>query len=139
VARYPAGPLGVSRVYGGAHTFALTRRGASSSEALALLHFLTDPEQQLVEARRGSVPVRQTLMRQVQAEATPLEKQRWETLEAVIRGDVIIPPKFARYPEVEEVLWTTVQAAMTGRLEIDAALAEMTGQIRTIVTGADVG
>jgi multiple sugar transport system substrate-binding protein len=130
--RYPAGPLGTSLVYGGSHTFALTQHGAHNAEALALLRFLVAPEQQLLEARHGAVPVRQSTMRLVQEEAEPVAKQRWETLEAAMTG-VVIPPKFARYPEVEEVLWKTVQAAMIGRLPIDEALREMTSQIRSIV------
>lgn len=138
LARYPVGPTGQSLVYGGSHTFALTKRGAVDPDAVALLRFLTAPEQQLGEARRGSVPVRTSVMKRVQAEAPAGELARWQTLEAAIEG-VVIPPKFARYPEVEEVLWRTVQAAMTGRLSIDAALEQMTEQIRVIVAGEHGG
>ncbi len=138
LARYPAGPTGRSLVYGGSHTFALTKRGAADPDAVALLRFLTAPEQQLGEARRGSVPVRSSVMKWIQAEAPADELARWQTLEAAIEG-VVIPPKFARYPEVEEVLWRTVQAAMTGRLSIDAALEQMTEQIRVIVAGEHGG
>lgn len=134
LARYPAGPTGQSPVYGGGHTLALTRRGAQKPAALALLKFLTAPDQQLLEARSGSVPVRKAVMRQVQAEAQPASKARWSTLEAVIGADIIIPPKFARYPDVEEVLWKTVQSAMTGHISVDSALRRMTDQIRAIVT-----
>lgn len=134
LALYPTGPAGVSRVYGGSHTFALTQRGASSNDALALLRFLTAPEQQLLEARQGSVPVRRSVMEQVQQTATPVEKQRWETLAAAIEC-VVIPPKFGRYPLVEEVLWKTVQAAMIGAMAIDDALHQMTVQIADIVAG----
>jgi multiple sugar transport system substrate-binding protein len=133
LARYPVGPSGKSRVYGGGHTFALTPRGASNPEALALLQFLTASEQQLLEARGGAVPVRASVMRTIQAAATPRELARWQTLERVIAEDIIIPPKFARYPEVEEILWKTVQAAMFATLGVDAALAQMTRQIRAIV------
>jgi multiple sugar transport system substrate-binding protein len=133
LARYPAGPSGKRLAYGGGHTFALTRKGAQSSEALALLRFLTAPAQQLLEARNGSVPVRQSVMQQVQAEATPQEKARWEILEQVIAEDVLIPPKFASYPRVEEVLWVTVQAAMVGRVPVDEALHDMTRRIEAIV------
>jgi multiple sugar transport system substrate-binding protein len=135
LARYPAGPTGKSLVYGGSHTFALTRQGAASAEALALLRFLTAPAQQYLEAQQGSVPVRTSVMRRVQAEAAPAAKARWHTLEQAI-GGVVIPPKFGRYPEVEEVLWKTVQAAITGQLSIDAALHRMTQQIGEIVAGA---
>lgn len=138
LALYPTGPAGVSRVYGGSHTFALTQRGAGSNDALALLRFLTAPEQQLLEARQGSVPVRRSVMEQVQQTATPVEKQRWETLAAAIEC-VVIPPKFSRYPLVEEVLWKTVQAAMIGAMSIDDALHKMTVQIADIVAGEHAG
>jgi multiple sugar transport system substrate-binding protein len=134
LARYPVGPAGKSLVYGGSHTFALTRRGADSADALALLRFLTAPEQQLVEARQGAVPVRASVMQTMQQAASPVEKQRWQTLADAIEG-VVIPPKFGRYPLVEEVLWRTVQAAMTGSLSIDDALHTMTVQIAEIVAG----
>ena len=132
--RYPAGPRGQSLVYGGSHTFALTTAGARKAEALALLRFLVAPDQQLLEARHGAVPVRRSTMAAVQAEADPPGRSRWQTLEAAL-GGVVIPPKFARYPDVEEVLWKTVQAAMTGDLAIDSALQQMTRQIRSIVAG----
>ena len=138
LARYPVGPVGQSLVYGGSHTFALTQRGAANPEAVALLRFLTAPEQQLGEARQGSVPVRTSVMQAIQAEAPAAELARWQTLAAAIDG-VVIPPKFACYPEVEEVLWRTVQAAMTGDVAIDAALAQMTEQIREIVAGEHGG
>lgn len=134
LARYPDGSSGKSLVYGGSHTFALTQRGAGSDEAVTLLSFMTEPEQQLLEARQGSVPVRTSVMHAVQRDAAPVEKARWETLAAAIQH-VVIPPKFGRYPLVEEVLWKTVQAAMTGAMPIDDALHKMTAQIREIVAG----
>jgi multiple sugar transport system substrate-binding protein len=125
-------------VYGGSHTFALTKRGADSPEALALLRFLTAPQQQWGEAQQGAVPVRGLVMRRIQEEAPPAARARWRTLEAAI-GGVVIPPKLGRYPEIEEVLWKTVQAAMIGSLSIDAALRRMTEQIGEIVTQTDGG
>jgi multiple sugar transport system substrate-binding protein len=138
VVPYPAGPSGTARAYGGGHTFALTKRGAQNPQALELLRLLTAAEQQLGEARRGSVPVRQSVMAQIKAEASAQERDRWQTLEEVIAAQLIIPPKFARYPLVEDVLWTTVQAAITGKMEIDAALHEMTERIQAIVRGEHV-
>jgi len=133
LSRYPTGPSGQSRVYGGGHTFGLTLRGINNPEAVALLKFLTAPEQQLLEARHGAIPVRSSVMKQTQLESLPAELQRWKTLEKVIVEDIIIPPRFARYPEVEEVLWKTVQAGMVADLSIDQALHQMTVQIKDIV------
>ena len=132
VAPYPTGPQGVSLTYGGSHTFGLTRKGAESREALELLRFLTSAQCQTGEARRGSVPVRFSVMQRIQEGATLVEQARWRALEDVIANRVLIPPKFSAYPEVEEVLWRTVQGAMLGRIEIDSALESMSQRVEDI-------
>ena len=48
---------------------------------------------------------------------------------------MLVPPKFARYPEVEEVLWRTVQRVIVDQLGVDEGLRLMTEQIREIVEG----
>ena len=130
---YPIGPAGKSLAYGGGHTFALTGQGIEKPGALQLLLHLSAPEQQLFEARQGCVPVRRSIMRQMQSEADPANRARLAMLETVINDHILIPPKFARYPEVEEVLWRTVQRAMVGKIAIDEALKQMTEQISEIV------
>jgi multiple sugar transport system substrate-binding protein len=136
VSPYPVGPAGRSLAYGGGHTFALTRRGAGRPEALALLLHLTAPEQQLLEARNGSVPVRRSVMELVQAEADPANRERLSMLELVIAEHILVPPKFARYPEVEDVLWRTVRRAVIGEIAVDDALSHMRRQIERIVADA---
>ncbi len=130
---YPSGPAGKSLAYGGGHTFALTKQGAAKSDALELLLYLTATEQQIGEARQGCVPVRRSVMKQMQSEADEANRARLAMLEKVIAEHILIPPKFARYPEVEEVLWRTVQRAFLGEMEIDDALRHMTEQIGAIV------
>ena len=129
VAAYPSGPSGASKTYGGSHTFALTRRGAGNPDAVELLRFLTAQECQLKEADRGSVPVRRSVMRQVLESASSVELERWRTLESVIENSVLIPPKMACYPEIESVLWHTVQRAIVGELDVDFALQSIVDQI----------
>jgi multiple sugar transport system substrate-binding protein len=131
---YPVGPAGKSLAYGGGHTFALTKQGAPKPEALELLLHLTATDQQLGEARQGCVPVRRSVMKQMQSEANQANHARLGMLEGVIADHILIPPKFARYPEVEEVLWRTVQRAFLGEMEIDDALGYMTEQISQIVS-----
>jgi multiple sugar transport system substrate-binding protein len=132
---YPVGPAGKSLAYGGGHTFALTRRGANKPEALELLLHLTAVEHQLAEARNGCVPVRRGVMRQMQSEADSGNRTRLAMLEKVIAEHMLIPPKFARYPEVEEVLWRTVQRVMVNQLAADEGLRLMREQIKQIVEG----
>ena len=75
-------------------------------------------------------------MMQMQDEANQEDHARLTMLEQVIAEHILIPPKFARYPEVEEVLWRTVQKAFMGEIEIDRALGSMTEQISQIVQGS---
>lgn len=135
LSQYPIGPGGKSLAYGGGHTFALTRRGLDRPEALELLAHLTAPEQQMLEARRGSVPVRRSVMRRMQREADATNRVRLEMLEKVIADHILVPPRFARYPDVEAVLWRTVQKAMVGETTIDKALSHMREGIRRIMKG----
>lgn len=132
---YPTGPAGKSLSYGGGHTFALTKLGVNKPEALQLLHYLTSFEQQLGEARRGCVPVRHSVMKQMQGEADEANHARLAMLEKVIAEHILIPPKFARYPEIEEVLWRTLQRSFLGEIEIEDALESMTAQVSEIVRG----
>lgn len=129
VARMPAGPGKRNKAYGGAHTFALTRRGAEDQFAAALLRFLTSSEQQLVEARQGSVPARPSILAKVRGEVDPQQSARWTLLEWVISNDILIPPRLPYYPEIEEILWRTVRSAMTGEISIQAALETMENRI----------
>jgi len=100
---------------------------------LELLLHLTAVEQQLLEARNGCVPVRRSVMSRMQSEADPTNRARLAMLDEVIAEHMLIPPKFARYPEVEEVLWRTVQRVMVKQLGVDEGLRVMREQIRRIV------
>ena len=74
-------------------------------------------------------------MTAMQAEADETDRDRLAMLDNVIAEHILIPPKFACYPDVELVLWRTVQSAIIGRLPVDAALSHMREQIREIVNG----
>jgi multiple sugar transport system substrate-binding protein len=130
---YPVGPAGKSLAYGGGHTFALTREGVKKPAALKLLLHLTACEPQLFEARQGCVPVRRSVMQTIKGEADAANRARLDMLATVINEHILIPPKFARYPEVEEVLWRTVQRAILNEVTVDCALSHMTEQISQIV------
>ena len=130
---YPTGPKGLSLSYGGGHTFALTKKGAKKPEALELLLHLTAFEQQMIEARNGCVPVRRSVMRQMQDETDSANRSRLAMLEEVITRHMLAPPRFARYPKVEEVLWRTVQRVMVDQMKVDEGLRHMRAQIEAIV------
>jgi len=130
---YPVGPAGKSLSYGGSHTFALTKKGIDKPESLQLLLHLTAVEQQMLEARNGCVPVRGSVMQKMQQEADPANQARLAMLEKVIAEHILVPPKFAAYPKVEEVLWRTVQQVIVNQITTDEALSRLREQIRQIV------
>ena len=125
VARMPAGPSGRVCCYAGSHTFALTRTGVENEHARALLSFLTAPEQQALEAGHGAVPVRRSVMEKRRREASGMDAERLALLDRSIRSDLIIPPKLSYYPEIEDILWRTVRAAIIGEVPIPDALADI--------------
>lgn len=134
---YPAGPANKRLSYGGGHTFAMTKRGIDKPESLELLLHLTAAPQQMLEARNGCVPVRRSVMQQMQQEADPENSARLAMLEKVIAEQILVPPKFAAYPKVEEVLWRTVQQVIVNEATIDESLIRMREQIRQIVQGSE--
>lgn len=134
VSRYPVGPTGRSLSYGGGHTFGLTRLGVEKPEALKLLLYLTAASQQMIEARNGCVPVRKSVMQAMKEETDADDRARLSLLERVIAEEILIPPKFERYPEVESVLWRTVQRVMLDEMEVTEALGSMRAQIEEVLT-----
>jgi multiple sugar transport system substrate-binding protein len=134
LARMPAGPSSIHKAYSGCHTFALTRRGVDYAPAQELLRFLNAPEQQLAAARAGSVPTRpavlaQILSEEVRSEAGSAGAARWKLLDTVIVDDMLIPPALSYYPEIEEIIWRTVRAAMTDEMPAQTALTIMERRI----------
>ncbi len=138
VAVYPAGPTGIRRSYAGGHTFAVPKAARDPEGGLALAKYLTGFEVQWHEASvEGHTPVRQSVfekMRAVRSEpAIERDLKRLAALEETISLYAMIPPKFARYPLVEDILWSGVQAAMTGESTPKAALLLMEKKVREVL------
>jgi hypothetical protein len=71
-------------------------------------------------------------MQQVRKTASEKELERWRILESVIDTSVLIPPKLKCYPEIEAVLWHTVQRAIVGTIGEEEALHSIVKQITDI-------
>ena len=57
-----------------------------------------------------------------------------KSLEETITHYAMIPPKFAKYPLIEDILWSGVQEAMTGRQTPKTALLLMEKKVREVLT-----
>ena len=60
-----------------------------------------------------------------------VDADRLALLSRSIESDLIIPPKLSYYPEIEDILWRTVRAAMIGEVAIPDALADIEAGLRS--------
>ena len=136
LALLPKGPSGTRAAYSGCHSFAIPRRAAQPELSAALIAHLTSFEAQLGEARRGAIPCRASALAAVGAEAAtnPAEARRWQLL-AETEATMIIPPRFAAYPQCEDALWRSVQRAMKGELSAAFAVRTASAEVQDIVSG----
>jgi multiple sugar transport system substrate-binding protein len=134
LAPLPAGPAGIRAAYAGCHSFAIARTAENPGGALALLQFLTSFDAQLGEARHGAIPCRASALARVREEAAadPIEARRWSLL-ADTERTMIIPPRFAAYPQCEDAIWQSVQQGMVGQCTPARAVQRAAREVQTIV------
>ena len=140
VAVYPAGPAGIRKSYAGGHSFAIPKAARDPEGGLALAKYLTSPEVQWQEASVGGhTPVRQSIFEKIKAtqsgESAPAKRdaRRMAVLEETISQYAMVPPKFAKYPLIEDILWSGVQEAMTGKYTSNEALLLMEKKVREVL------
>jgi multiple sugar transport system substrate-binding protein len=135
VAVYPAGPAGIRKSYAGGHSFAIPKAARDPQGGLALAKYLTSPEVQWYEASvEGHTPVRQGVFgRMKETGGTARDARRIAALEETINHYAMIPPKFAKYPLIEDILWIGVQEAITGRQTPKESLLLMEKKVREVL------
>jgi multiple sugar transport system substrate-binding protein len=137
VGLYPTGPAGERWVYGGGHAFAVPSSVRDEEGARALLKFLVSADAQWHEAQHGALPVLRTIQSRIKAETDPatLEGQRIALLEQTVNAHMLLPPRFPKYPAIEEALWTSLQKGITGEWSVDDALHHAAAEMERILAG----
>jgi multiple sugar transport system substrate-binding protein len=134
VAVYPAGPAGVRKSYAGGHSFAIPKAAHDPEGGLALAKYLTSPEVQWHEASIGGhTPVRKTIFEKIKKTQSGRDAKRMVALEETITQYAMVPPKFAKYPLIEDILWSGVQEAMTGKHTARQTLLLMEKKVREVL------
>jgi multiple sugar transport system substrate-binding protein len=130
VALYPTGPAHERWVYAGGHTFAIPTSVPDEEGAKALLKFLTSADAQWHEAEHGALPVLRSVQNRLKAEteASSLAGQRLQMLEQTVNAHMLLPPRFPKYPGIEEALWRSLQKGITGECSVDEALHHAAGE-----------
>ncbi len=136
LALYPKGPSGQRWVYSGGHTFAIPTSVRDEEGAKALLKFLTSADAQWYEAERGALPVLKSVQERMEAQTDPNSAagRRLGLLKETVASHMLLPPRFPRYPAVEDVLWKSLQMAITGEWSVDDALHHAAAEMEKIVT-----
>src|SRR5215203_678786 len=135
VAVYPAGPAGIRKSYAGGHSFAIPKAARDPEGGLALAKYLTSPEVQWHEASVGGhTPVRKSIFEKIKSTQSGRDAKRMAVLEKTITQYAMVPPKFAKYPLIEDILWSGVQEAMTGKRTAKETLLLMEKQVREVLT-----
>jgi multiple sugar transport system substrate-binding protein len=135
---YPAGPAGIRRSYAGGHTFAIPKAAREPEAGLALAKYLTSFDVQWHEAAVGGhTPVRQSVFEKMRSTlsgqgGTERDAKRMAALEETLNHYAMIPPKFSEYPQIEDILWSGVQEAMTGKQTAKEALLLMEKKVREV-------
>jgi multiple sugar transport system substrate-binding protein len=136
VAVYPAGSAGIRKSYAGGHSFAIPKAARDPEGGLALAKHLTRAEVQWFEASvSGHTPVRQSVFEKMKsAQFSERDARRMTALEETINHYAMIPPKFAKYPLIEDILWFGVQEAITGRQTPREALLLMENKVQEVLS-----
>jgi multiple sugar transport system substrate-binding protein len=139
VTAYPAGPTGIRKSYAGGHTFAIPKSARDPEGGVALAKYLTSADVQWNEASLGGhTPVRQSVFEKMKSSlsghgASERDAKRMAVLEETITHHAMIPPKFAKYPLIEDILWSGVQDAITGKQTPKEALLFMEKRVREVL------
>lgn len=135
LALYPTGPAG-RRVYSGGFTWAIPANASDLTASLALLQFLTNDESQRLEGQTGTLVPRRSVQQSLRDAAPPgsRDARRLELLDQTVATSLLVPPRFARYPEVEDAVWPALQAALTGTTSVKRALAAAAERMNAILS-----
>jgi multiple sugar transport system substrate-binding protein len=137
LAALPAGPSGARSAYAGCHSFAVPRTSRNREGGAALLRYLTSFDAQLGEARRGAIPCRASAIARVREEVMgdPVETSRWQLLAEAVET-MIIPPRFAAYPQCEDAIWHAIQQAIIGERSPEHAVAHAAAAVTQLLDAA---
>lgn len=140
IAIYPVGPTGKRYVYAGGFSYAIPKSCKDRDGAFKLMRFLLSEEIQYEEAKRGAISVRISVQERIRKEAEPgsMEEQRLTMLKKTVKEHMLIPPKFAKYPAVEDALWVSLRDGYTGKISVKKALENAANEIDKILKEGDV-
>ena len=138
--RAPKGAGGKRTGWSGSHSFSITETCDNVDAAASFVTFLTDHDQQMVEARKGLLPTRTQVWTDAKKEFADAGNDFlvtvFDTYKVSMSEDAFTPPLIEPWIEVSNEIWPRLQAAILGEVEIKAALDEAAEATREIMKDA---
>lgn len=140
LARAPKGDGGKRSGWSGSHSFSITTTCDNQPAAVSFLTFLTDHDNQMIEARQGLLPTRTQVWKDITAEfeaaGNPFMVEVFNTYSQSMAEDAFTPPLIEPWIEVSNVIWPNLQKGILGEMEPQAALDDAAEKARVIMEDA---
>ena len=140
VVRAPKGSSGKRTGWSGTHSFSVTENCDNKDAAVSFVLFLTDHDQQMIEARRGLLPTRTQVWPDARAEfirdGNDFLAMIFDTYKASMAEDAFTPPLIPEWIEVSNVMWPRLQAAIVGDMSAREALDEAAEEATIVMEDA---
>ncbi|MFO1175019.1 MAG: sugar ABC transporter substrate-binding protein [Paracoccaceae bacterium] len=138
--RAPKGDGGKRSGWSGSHSFSITKACDNQPAAASFVTFLTDHDNQMIEARTGLLPTRTKVWKDVEAEfkaqGNDFMANVFETYAQSMAEDAFTPPLIAPWIEVSNVIWPDLQKGILGEMDPQAALDDAAAKAKTIMEDA---
>ncbi len=120
---YLAGPVGL-RSYSGCHGWAIPRTCGDVAGATALIEELSTFDAHALDAESGTVCARVDAFAAVQP-VDDTDARRLEITRATVEDGMTTYPPLPRFPEIEDAAWTSINAALRGKITPKDAVDRM--------------
>ena len=138
--RAPKGDGGKRSGWSGSHSFSITKTCDNQAAAASLITFLTDHDNQMIEARTGLLPTRTKVWTDAEAEFTSQGNEFmanvFQTYSKSMAEDAFTPPLIAPWIEVSNVIWPDLQKGILGEMTPQEALDDAAAKAKTIMEDA---
>ncbi len=137
LARQPKGDGGVHGGWAGQHSFSITAASKHKKEAAQFVKFITDVDQQYMEAGLGILVTRQSVwdrvIREARGTGKELDIKRLELALMQASEDFFTPPLVAEWLPSSDIVYPIVQAIILGDKEPKAGLDEAAKKVEQMM------
>lgn len=140
IVRQPKGDGGIYSGWAGQHAFSITAASEHKEAAAELIKFLTNKDQQYIEAELGFLVTRQSVWDRIIDEAkgtgVALDVKRLELAQMQAAHDFKTPPLVAEWLPSSDILYPILQAIILGDKDPKAGLDEAAAKVEQMMSDA---